>query len=401
VVDPVTEAIARVERALRRIREGAMVILVDDEDRENEGDLVLAAEHVTPQAINFMATHARGLICLSLTEQRADQLELLPMVEANGAPRGTAFTVSIEARTGVTTGISASDRARTIAVAVGPDAKPRDLVRPGHVFPLRARPGGVLQRTGHTEGSVDLARLAGCSPAAVICEIMNDDGTMARQGDLERFAERHGLEMLRIADLVQYRLLRERLIHEVSRRTVRFSSGRPWEARVYEVDAEKRQFLTLAFGTPTAEPTLVRVHTSSVFGDVFRATGESVRIEDAMARIEAEGAGVVLFLPRRASLASELERLAARADDADGDGATPPPTLSSTEEWEVLREFGLGAQVLADLGLERLRVMTSRPRRFAGLEAYGLEVVEQIIIGPAAERLADGDGVAGSTPTTH
>ncbi|HJK98794.1 MAG TPA: 3,4-dihydroxy-2-butanone-4-phosphate synthase [Polyangiaceae bacterium LLY-WYZ-14_1] len=393
------DPIARVEGALEAIREGRMVILVDDEDRENEGDLVLAAEHATPEAVNFMVRFARGLVCLSMTEARADALELQPMVEANGALRSTAFTVSIEARTGVTTGISAADRARTIRVAVDPASRPWDLVRPGHIFPLRARPGGVLQRTGHTEGSVDLARLAGCQPAAVICEIMNDDGTMARQDDLARFARTHRLPMLSIADLVQYRLQRERLVHEVLRRTVRFSSGRPWEARVYEVDVDQRQFLTLSFGGPGPEPTLVRVHTSSVFGDVFRAIGGSVTIEQAMARIESEGAGVVLFLPRQATLAAELERLAARGAAArEGEdvsshraavrGEAAPATAESDGD-EVLREFGLGAQVLADLGLGKLRVMTTRPRRFAGLDAYGLEVVEQLPIRP--DGLPDGE----------
>lgn len=377
-------AIERVHRALEDIRAGRMVILVDDEDRENEGDLVMAAELVTPEAINFMAKHGRGLICLALTEEKVEALELPMMVDSNRSSRSTAFTVSIEAATGVSTGISAHDRAHTVRTAVRPDAKPSDLVSPGHVFPLKARPGGVLQRTGHTEGSVDLAKLAGLGPAGVICEIMNEDGSMARMGDLTRFAEQHGLRILAIADLIQFRLQHEQLVRRLSSADVELPSGRTWTAHSYASEGDGRQFLALAYGALDASPTTVRMHSGSVLGDVFgvRTRGRVV-MSDVIARIEEEGRGVVVFIP---PLTIDVEAdLALRT----GRPVEKPPL----EQGEVLREYGLGAQVLRDLGLRKIRLLTNRPRRIAGLEGYGLEVVEQTLVSaeaaPSAE-LEDG-----------
>jgi len=363
-------AIEHVHRAIEDIRAGRLVVLVDDEDRENEGDLVMAAEHVTAEHINFMARHARGLICLTLTEKRVRELELPMMVDVNESARGTAFTVSIEARHGVTTGISAADRALTVRTAIAKDAKPTDLVSPGHVFPLRAKPGGVLQRAGHTEGSVDLAHLAGSDPSGVICEIMNEDGTMARYPDLVAFAERHRLRLVTIAELIQYRLQTERLVRRIQSGELVLPTGTRWRAHAYDTSVEKRQFLALTLGELDASPTLVRVHTGSVIGDVFRvAKGSRMVAAQAIDRIEAEGRGVMLFIPGRVDLVRDLKFHL---------GEDVPQPI--TDPGIVLREFGLGAQVLADLGLEKIRVLTNRPRRIAGLEGYGLEVVEQVLV---------------------
>ncbi len=377
------DAIDRVERALQAFREGRMVVLVDDEDRENEGDLCMAAERVTPEAINFMATHGRGLICLALSEERVAQLGLPMMVDENRASRSTAFTVSIEAREGVTTGISAADRAHTIRVAVAPDARPEDLVSPGHVFPLRARPGGVLQRTGHTEGAVDLARLAGLCAAGVICEIMREDGTMARAPDLEAFAARHRLPLLSIADLVQYRMQREKQVRRVASAPLETKSGRRWVAHRYELPIEGRRALALTLGVLERErPTLVRVHGTGVLSDALGVRVPSrFGLAEAMARIEEEGCGALLLLPRPGDVEREVARLAGLAEEG-------PQQVQG----EVLREFGFGAQVLADLGLGRIRLLTSRPRRLPSLEGYGLEVVEQILPRGGAE------GVPASEP---
>ena len=365
-----TEAIERVAGALEDMRAGKMVILVDDEDRENEGDLVLAAEKCTPTAINFMARHARGLICLSLTEERITQLELPMMVDRSRATRSTAFTISIEAREGVTTGISAADRAHTVQTAVAPEAQARDLVSPGHIFPLRAVPGGVLQRTGHTEGSVDLARLAGLEPAGVICEIMNEDGTMARTADLERFAEEHQLRVLSIADLIEFRLSREQLVHLERDAAVTLPSGQSWRARVYSVGADGREFVALSFGECDTSPTLVRVHTVSMMGDLIGLVEPSrVQLHEAMARIEAEGRGVILLLPSTSRITDDLGYFLGQSAER--------PRL---DRGEVLREYGLGAQILADLGLGKIRILTNRPRRIPSLEGYGLEIVEQLLL---------------------
>ncbi len=377
--------VERVQRAITEIHAGRMVILVDDEDRENEGDLVLAADIATPEAVNFMALNARGLICLTLTEDHVQRLGLPMMVEDNNSQRSTAFTVSIEAREGITTGISAFDRAHTIRVASAPAATARDIVSPGHIFPLRARPGGVLQRTGHTEGSVDLVRLAGHAPSAVICEIMNPDGTMARLPDLEVFAQKHGLHILTIEDLVHFRLQRDRLVRRIE--TVPFRPAgfeKTWQAHVYE-GIESRQFLALSLGEMRAdEPTLVRMHPGAMFADLFapphspagrEPIGGGVHLYEAMHKIEQAGSGVVVYIPpRRIDLAAELRSLRGEAPNGTRDVS---PSGAPAQ-----REFGLGAQVLLDLGLQRIRIMTSNPRKFVGLGGYGLEVVEQV---PLAE----------------
>jgi 3,4-dihydroxy 2-butanone 4-phosphate synthase/GTP cyclohydrolase II len=373
-----TAVLDRVHRALDQIRSGKMVILVDDEDRENEGDLCMAAEEVTADAINFMATHGRGLICLAIDDEQVSRLELPMMVAPgrSGPPLGTAFTVSIEARVGVTTGISAADRAHTIRVAVSPDARPNDVVTPGHVFPLRARRGGVLVRTGQTEGSVDLARLAGKRAAGVICEIMNDDGTMARMPDLERFAHKHDLMILTVADLIQYRLQTERLVRKVAEQPLRLDmTGTEWQSAVYEITGESRQFFALIKGhIATAQPVLCRVHSGSIIADLFSSTpfdgGSNLR--EAIHCIEKAGAGVVLYIPPRATLVDEL------SVRHHGSGPAPSPVLDAPNYPSTLREFGLGAQVLADLGVQQLRLLTNSQPKIAGLTGFGLTVVERV-----------------------
>ena len=380
-----SEVLDRVNKALDQIRAGKMVILVDDEDRENEGDLCMAAEAITPDAINFMAIHGRGLICLTLDEELVGQLEL-PMMSApgrSGPPLGTAFTVSIEARQGVTTGISAADRAHTIRVAVAPDAAPGDLVTPGHIFPLRARRGGVLVRTGQTEGSVDLARLAGLRPAGVICEIMNDDGTMARMPDLERFAAKHELSILTIADLIQYRLQTDRLVRRVAERPMRLDVTRTeWIGSVYEIVGEARQFFALTKGNvATATPVLCRVHSGSVLGDLFTSTpyDGGWNLRESIRTIEKAGAGVVLYIPPKGDLTRELEILAGlETPSRDGQSANEAAEAPRPGQTWTLREFGLGAQVLADLGVQQLRLLTNSQPKIAGLTGFGLKVVESV-----------------------
>ncbi len=379
-------AIERVVAALDDIREGKMVIVVDDEDRENEGDVCMAAEKADADTINFMARYARGLICLSLNEDRIRQLELPMMVDDNRSSRATAFTVSIEARHGVTTGISAADRAHTILTAVADDAGPTDLVSPGHVFPLKAVPGGVLQRTGHTEGSVDLARLAGLKPAGVICEIMKDDGTMARYRDLVQFSKDHDLRLITIADLIQYRLARERLVTRIRQTPIEMPTGQTWSASVYQVQVGRdEQFMALSYGDISSKPTLVRVHRGSVLGDAFQVRmRDRVHIADVVAAVEREGNGVILFLPGH--------------PDPDTDLAfyrNEPIQRPPEEPGVVLREYGFGAQVLADLGLVQLRVLTNRPRRLPSLDAYGLNVVEQLRVSRGGEL-----ALAGPVPKT-
>jgi 3,4-dihydroxy 2-butanone 4-phosphate synthase/GTP cyclohydrolase II len=365
----------RVNGAIADVAAGKMIILVDDEDRENEGDLCMAAQFATPEAVNFMATHGRGLICLALCEEQVERLGL-PMMQApgrGGPPLGTAFTVSIEARHGVTTGISAADRAHTIRVASSPSARPDDIVSPGHVFPLRARKGGVLVRTGQTEGSVDLARLAGCVSAGVICEIMNDDGSMARYPDLEAFARRHSLRILTIADLIQYRLQTERLIRRVTEHTITLDATRSaWQSIVYESATDGRQFFALTKGKVGGDaPVLCRMHSGSTLADVFASTPRDGgrHLREALRKIEDEGRGVVVYLPPKGSASAELASYVALA------GAPPPATGLSADP---LREFGLGAQVLADLGLHKIRLLTNNPRKIAGLRGYGLEIVESV-----------------------
>ena len=391
-----SETVGRVEKAIKAIQAGRMVILVDDEDRENEGDLAMAAEMVTPEAIGFMAVHGRGLICLALTSERCDQLRLPAMVEDNRSGFGTAFTVSVEAAHGVTTGISAADRAHTIEVAVAPDAKAGDLVRPGHVFPLRARPGGVLVRTGQTEGSVDLARLAGLEPAGVICEIMNDDGTMARLPDLETFAARHELMIVSVADLIRYRLFRERLVERVAELEVNIDNIGQFRAFSYRNAVDDLEHLALVKGTPTADvPVLGRVHQESVLGDVFRCanTDSRWRIECSLRAMEEAGCGVMVYLQKPAPrLAREMAALGARLNRGgeagrvaaviEGEDKVDPATIGLPPD---LREFGIGAQILLDQGVEKLRLITSSPAKIKGIEGYGLRVVEHITLPPRSQ----------------
>jgi 3,4-dihydroxy 2-butanone 4-phosphate synthase / GTP cyclohydrolase II len=375
-IDPkLTERIAR---AIADVRAGKMVILVDDEDRENEGDLTMVAQFVTPETINFMATHGRGLICLAVTEEQIDRLKL-PMMESPGRlgpPLGTAFTVSIEARQGVSTGISAADRSHTIRVAASPDARPEDVITPGHVFPLRARRGGVLVRTGQTEGSVDLARLAGLTPSGVICEIMNEDGTMARMPDLERFAQKHDLRILSVADIIQYRLFTERLLRRVSEATIRLDqTGTDWRAIVYETTIDDRQFLALVKGKLDGNgPTpLCRVHSGSSLADSFVATPRDGgrHLREAISQIEAAGCGALVYIAPRGDLRAELEAL---REAPTPSGALPKAGVGDGP----LREFGLGAQVLVDLGLHEIRLLTNNPRKLAGIHGFGLDVVERV-----------------------
>jgi 3,4-dihydroxy 2-butanone 4-phosphate synthase / GTP cyclohydrolase II len=379
------ERIARVVEAMDDVRAGKMVILVDDEDRENEGDLTMAAEMVTPDAINFMAKHGRGLICLTLTEEKADALEL-PLQSARkggGSPFGTAFTVSIEARRGVTTGISAKDRATTILTAVKEDARPEDLITPGHVFPLRAKRGGVLVRTGQTEGSVDLSRLAGLSPAGVICEIMNDDGSMARMPDLERFAVQHQLRILSIADLIEYRLQQESLVEKAA--TAPLMPTLPgvtadFTAHVYTTPVEKTEYLALTRGDVRGGgPVLVRVQTACFPGDVFgsAACDCGAQLAAALQAIEREGRGVLLYVipSGRHSLLGDFRAHVLHEETARVVGRE-----------HKLRDFGLGAQVLSALGVKDLKLLTNNPKKIAGLEGYGMCVVERVPLEMPATR---------------
>ena len=376
----------RVELGVADIRAGRMVILTDDEDRENEGDLTLAADAVTPEAINFMATHGRGLICLALTEEQVDRLHLPLMAANNQSPYHTAFTVSIEARSGVTTGISAHDRAETVRVAADPRSSPQDIVTPGHVFPLRARRGGVLVRSGQTEGSVDLARMAGLTPAGVICEVMNDDGTMARLKDLERFATRHQLRIVTVADIIRYRTRTETLVERMLDFEMPIQGIGTFQARVYRSLTEGTLHLALWQGSLAEhEPCLVRVQASSTLGDVFRSSvsDSGLQLDTALQRVADEGRGVVLYLHLggRADPVVELQRIRGLVEPQASEEAPTPIAGGS------LRDLGTGAQILVDLGLRELRLMTNNPRKIVGLEGYGLHVAEKVPLPTARPHL--------------
>jgi 3,4-dihydroxy 2-butanone 4-phosphate synthase/GTP cyclohydrolase II len=371
---------ATVEEAIEDIRQGRFVVVTDAEDRENEGDLTIAAQFATPEAINFMATHARGLVCLCLTAERCDELGLEQMARENETPLGTAFTVSIEAREGVTTGISANDRSRTIQVAIDPSKGPHDVVRPGHVFPLRARPGGVLERAGQTEAAVDLARLAGLNPAGVVCEVMNDDGTMARIPDLVPYCRRHGVKLVTIADLIEYRRRTEKLVERVVSVRLPTEYGE-FTAVAFRERLSGKPHVALVKGeVEGAENVLVRVHSECLTGDVFHSLrcdcGE--QLETALRRIAAEERGVLLYMSQEGRGIGLLSKL--RAYELQESGLDTVEANLQLGYPADAREWGIGNQILADLGLTTIRILTNNPKKLTGLEGYGLIVTEQVPI---------------------
>jgi 3,4-dihydroxy 2-butanone 4-phosphate synthase/GTP cyclohydrolase II len=380
-------SVATIAAAIEDIKQGKMVILVDDEDRENEGDLTLAAEAATPENINFMAKYGRGLICLTLTPEKCDDLGLRPMVRDNTSPFETAFTISIEAKRGVTTGISAADRAHTIQTAVADKASAADLVSPGHIFPLRAKPGGVLVRTGQTEGSVDLARLAGLKPAGVICEIMNDDGTMARMPELKKFAKVHGIKICTIADLVAYRLKNEILVRVVADAHLPSRYGGDWRAIAFENDVDRLDHIALVKGeVGTGDPVLVRVHSECLTGDVLGSQrcdcGE--QLHRSMEMIDREGKGVILYMRQEGRGIGLINKLKAyELQDKGRDTVEANLELGFKAD---LRDYGIGAQILLSLGIHKMRLMTNNPKKLVGLQGYGIDVVERIAIEAVATK---------------
>jgi len=370
-----------IEEAIKEVRNGRMVILVDDEDRENEGDLMIAAEHVTPEVINFMAKYGRGLICLSMTAEKIDSLDLPLMVDNNTSKFGTGFTVSIEARCGVTTGISAADRATTIRAAIADNAKPADLVRPGHIFPLRAKKGGVTVRAGQTEGSVDLARLAGLKPAGVICEIMDEDGSMARMPALEKFSEIHEIGICTIKDLIEYRMRTESFVRRAAETVIPTTVAGEFKAVVYENDVDDLLHIAMVKGEINSEqPVLVRVHSECLTGDIFGSLrcdcGD--QLHKAMEMINAEGCGVLLYIRQEGRGIGLVNKLKAYALQDQGLDTVQANTELGFKPDQ--RNYGIGAQILVNLGVKKMRLMTNNPKKMVGLEGYGLRIVEQIPI---------------------